>query len=208
MINVYIYALDTLADWELGYVTSELNSGQYFKKNSDNVSVEIVGADRNSIVTKGGMRVVPEITAEEIISSPTTVLLLPGSDTWNDPKHKPIINKSIELLESGAAVGAICGATSILAEAGVFDGHVHTSNSLDYLKMVSPSYKGEYYYRDVKAVSDGNLITASSAGALLFAKIILEKLDVFSEDTLEAWYNYFNTGDPKYFYELMQTLPS
>ena len=30
MINVYNYVLDTLADWELGYVTAELNSGQYF----------------------------------------------------------------------------------------------------------------------------------------------------------------------------------
>ncbi|SDO73600.1 hypothetical protein [Halobacillus aidingensis] len=35
MMNVYIYALDTLADWELGYVTSELNSGQYLKKVPD-----------------------------------------------------------------------------------------------------------------------------------------------------------------------------
>ncbi|MBA2176171.1 DJ-1/PfpI family protein [Halobacillus locisalis] len=208
MINVYIYALDTLADWELGYVTSELNSGQYFKKNSDNVSVKIVGADRNSIITKGGMRVVPELTTDEIISSPKTVLLLPGSDTWNDPKNKPIINKAVELLECGATVGAICGATTVLAEAGVFNKRVHTSNSLDYLKMVSSNYKGESYYRDVKAISDQNLITASSAGALPFAQIILAKLDVFSEETLEAWYSYFNTGDPKYFYDLMQTLPS
>ncbi|MBX0358447.1 DJ-1/PfpI family protein [Halobacillus sp. Nhm2S1] len=208
MINVYIYALDTLADWELGYVTSELNSGQYFKENSDNVSVKIVGADRDSIVTKGGMRVIPEITTDEIVSSPTSVLLLPGADTWNDLKHKPIIEKATELLECGAIVAAICGATTVLAEAGVFNKRVHTSNSLDYLKMVSPSYKGESYYRDVKAISDENLITASSAGALPFAQIILAKLDVFSEETLEAWYSYFNTGDPKYFYDLMQTLPS
>ncbi|WP_431804514.1 DJ-1/PfpI family protein [Halobacillus andaensis] len=208
MINVYIYALDTLADWELGYVTSELNSGQYFRKNSYNVSVKVVGADRDSIVTKGGMRVLPEITTDEIVSSPTSVLLLPGADTWNDSKHKPIIEKATELLECGATVAAICGATTVLAEAGVFNKRVHTSNSLDYLKMVSPSYKGASYYRDVKAISDQNLITASSAGALPFAKIILAKLDVFSEGTLEAWYNYFNTGDPKYFYDLMQTLPS
>ena len=26
MITVYVYILDTLADWELGYVTAELNS--------------------------------------------------------------------------------------------------------------------------------------------------------------------------------------
>lgn len=67
-------------------------------------------------------------------------------------------------------------------------------------------YKGELYYRDVKAITDDNLITASSAGGLLLAQNIFAKLDVFSRDTLTAWYNYFDTGDPKYFYNLMQTL--
>ncbi|MGG3887525.1 DJ-1/PfpI family protein [Metabacillus fastidiosus] len=206
MINVYSYVLDTLADWELGYVTAELNSGQYFKKQSDNVSVKTVGATKDSIVTKGGITVIPEITVDEIISEPSTVLLLPGADIWDDPKHTPIIDKATELLECGATVAAICSATTALADAGVFDKRIHTSNSLEYLKMICPNYKGELYYRDVKAVADGNLITASSAGGLLFARNILAKLGVFSEDTLEAWYNYFNTGDSKYFYSLMQTL--
>ena len=30
-MTIYIYALDTLADWELGYVTAELNSGRFFR---------------------------------------------------------------------------------------------------------------------------------------------------------------------------------
>ena len=29
MFAVYVYVLDTLADWELGYVTAELNSGRF-----------------------------------------------------------------------------------------------------------------------------------------------------------------------------------
>lgn len=32
MFTIYVYVLDTLADWEIGYVTSELNSGRFFKK--------------------------------------------------------------------------------------------------------------------------------------------------------------------------------
>ncbi|MDQ0300294.1 putative intracellular protease/amidase [Salibacterium salarium] len=206
MINVYNYVLDTLSDWEIGYVTAELNSGQYFKKKSGKVSVKTVGATKDSIVTKGGMKVIPEITTDEIISAPSTVLLLPGADTWDDPRHTPVIEKATELLESGATVAAICGATTVLAEAGVLDKRIHTSNSLEYLQMLCPNYNGELYYRDVKAVTDDNLITASSAGGLLFAQNIFAKLDVFSQDTLKAWYNYFHSGDPKYFYDLMQTL--
>ncbi len=32
MFTIYVYVLDTLADWELGHVISELNSGRFFKK--------------------------------------------------------------------------------------------------------------------------------------------------------------------------------
>jgi hypothetical protein len=34
MQTIYIYVLDTLADWEIGYLTSELNSGRFFKKDA------------------------------------------------------------------------------------------------------------------------------------------------------------------------------
>ena len=40
MFTVYVYVLDTLADWELGYVTSELNSGRFFKKGGQRVSLK------------------------------------------------------------------------------------------------------------------------------------------------------------------------
>ncbi|MGP4106796.1 DJ-1/PfpI family protein [Virgibacillus sp. L01] len=206
MITVYNYVLDTLSDWELGYVTAELNSGQYFKKQSDSVSVKTVCSTNECITTKGGMTVTPDITVDEIIIDSSALLLLPGADTWGDSKHIPIIDKATELLECGATVAAICGATTALAGGEVLDKRIHTSNSLEYLKMVCPNFKGESYYRDLKAIKDGNLITASSAGGLLFAKKVIEDLEVFSKDTLEAWYNYFDTGDAKYFYDLMQTL--
>ena len=32
MFTIYVYVLDTLADWELGYVTAELNSGRFFRR--------------------------------------------------------------------------------------------------------------------------------------------------------------------------------
>ena len=32
MFTIYVYVLDALADWELGYVISEVNSGRFFKR--------------------------------------------------------------------------------------------------------------------------------------------------------------------------------
>lgn len=29
---VYLYVFDTMADWEISYLSAELNSGRYYKK--------------------------------------------------------------------------------------------------------------------------------------------------------------------------------
>jgi hypothetical protein len=68
--------------------------------------------------------------------------------------------------------------------------------------------KGQSFYIDKPSVADNNLITASSTGALLWAKQIIEHLGVFKSNTLESWYEYFSTGEPKHYFALMQTLPS
>ena len=72
--------------------------------------------------------------------------------------------------------------------------------------MVSPAYRGQKFFIDATSVADHNLITASSTGALLWAKQIIERLDVFQHSTLEAWYAYFSTGEAQHFFALMQTL--
>lgn len=38
MYTIYAYVLDTLADWEMGHVISELNSGRFFKKDSQRIA--------------------------------------------------------------------------------------------------------------------------------------------------------------------------
>jgi len=70
---------------------------------------------------------------------------------------------------------------------------------------MAPNYKGAALYREEAAVSDANIVTAGSAGSLLWARYILEYLELFSSETIDAWYNYFSTGDAKYFGELMAT---
>lgn len=208
MFKVYVYILDTLADWEMGYIISELNSGRFFKKGAQNVSLKTVSYSKEAIHTMGGLTVVPDCTIDDIDVSKESVLLLPGANTWNEPKHRAIIEKAGEFLSSGATVCAICGATAALAGFGLLDNRLHTSNGPGFLEMVSPSYKGQSFYLDKPSVADNNLITASSTGALLWAKQIIEHLGVFETSTLESWYEYFSTGKPEHFYALMQSLPS
>ncbi|WP_303872077.1 type 1 glutamine amidotransferase family protein [Acetobacterium wieringae] len=208
MFTIYVYVLDTLADWELGYVTAELNSGRFFKKGAPPVSLKTVSANKAPITTMGGMTVVPDCLIDDLVVSKTSVLLLPGADTWNDPKHSAIIKKASEFLASGATVAAICGATAALANFGLLDKRPHTSNGPGFLEMFCSAYTGQVFYLDQPSVADNNLITASSTGALLWAKQIIKRLDVFQANTLAAWYDYFSTGEPKHFFALMQTLPA
>ncbi len=105
-------------------------------------------------------------------------------------------------------MGAICGATTSLAGAGLLDNRPHTSNGAGFLDMFCPDYKGQGFYVDEPAVADNNLITAGSTGGLLWARQIIERLDIFAPNTLEAWYNYFSTSKAEHFFTLMQTLPS
>lgn len=208
MFTIYVYVLDTLADWELWYITSELNSGRFFKKGAQRVSLKTVSYSKEPITTMGGMTIVPNCLIDDIVVSETSILLLPGADTWNDPKHSAIIEKASEFLSIGATVCAICGATAALANFGLLNNRPHTSNGPGFLEMFCPGYKGQSFYIDKPSVADNTLITASCTGALLWAKQIIEHLGVFESNTLDAWYNYFSAGKPEDFFALMQTLPS
>lgn len=206
MITVYVYVLDTLADWEIGLITSELNSKRFFRKDATEVLVKTVGSSKDAVKTMGGLTVVPDCVISDIIMDDKSVLILPGADTWNDAKNYDIIKTAVNLLDKGGTVGALCGATVALAKSGILDNRVHTSNGKGFLKMFCPKYKGTSFYVDSPAVTDKNLITASCTGGLDFAKCLIQKLDVFKPKTLNAWYEYFSTGKTNYFYELMESL--
>ncbi|MGE7094317.1 type 1 glutamine amidotransferase family protein [Lysinibacillus sp. NPDC048646] len=204
--KVYLYVFDTMADWEVGYLIAELNSGRYFKKDLAPLEVVAVGVDKNPITTMGGLNILPSISIDECILESTDVLVLPGGNTWTEAMHEPILKKACQALQEGTVVAAICGATVGLAKVGLLDARRHTSNNLDYLKMVCPHYRGEKYYETEPAVTDGNLVTASGIAPLEFAMHVLKVLDVFAPETYHSWFNLYRTQESKYFFELMNAV--
>ena len=206
MITVYIYLLATLADWEIGSLTAELNSKRFFRPDAPQLIVKTVAVSKDPVKTMGGLTIIPDFTIDEIEMTEKTVLILPGADTWSDAENAQIIQKASVLLSKGGSVCAICGATVALANAGILNGRPHTSNGKGFLDMFCPDYKGQKFYVDQPAVSDGNLITGSATGSLMWAKLIIEKLGLFKPETLEAWYAYFSTGKAEHFFALMQSL--
>ena len=142
MMTVYVYVMDTLADWEIGYVTAELHSWRFFKADAPEVCVKTVGRTMEPVTTMGGLTVLPDCTVDDIAVDTQSVLLLPGGNTWDRPEQDAIIRKAEELLSVGATVCAICGATVALAHAGLLDDRPHTSNGEGFLDMMCPGYRG------------------------------------------------------------------
>lgn len=202
---VYLYVFDTMADWEIGYLTAELNSGRFFKKGLAPLKIVTVGIEKTPVTTMGGLKILPDVNVDECSFENAEALIFPGGNTWTEKIHDPILEKAEQFLMKGVVVAAICGATAGLARKGLLDSRWHTGNDLSYFKMICPNYAGEKYYKQEIAVTDGKLITAGIA-SLEFSLHVLKALDVFSEETLDAWYNLYKSYEPEYFFGLMNSI--
>jgi putative intracellular protease/amidase len=203
-MNVFLYILDTLADWEIGYLTAEINSGRYLKKGIEKIQIIKVGNNLVPIKTMGGIEISPDIDVDNMNVKNGDLIILPGADTWQNGNNQKIIDKIKG--NSDIIVAAICGATTALADNGILDNRKHTSTDKEYLKMVCKNYKGEAFYEYKPVVVDNNLITATGIAPLEFTYEVIKKINIMENNTLEAWYGLFKTNEAKYFFELMESI--
>ena len=200
--DVHLYVCDTLADWEIGYAIAHINSPQ-FQKQPGRYRVQTLGATKRPVTTMGGVTIVPDLALESWKPSESALLILPGGDRWDRKEQQGVLEIARDLPAQGVPVAAICGATAALAQLGLLDTRKHTSNAKQYLEM-QPGYHGSAHYLEQPAVSDGNVITAGATGALTFARAIFERLELYSERVLSAWYGLYGTGEARYYFELLQ----
>jgi len=205
-MKVYLYLLDTLADWEIGFITAELYSHRYFDKDKEPVDLIKIGNTLNTVTTMGGITVFPDKCIDDIQFTDDDMLILPGGNTWMKEENKNIINIVSQIINGKTTVAAICGATIAMANNGLLNNRHHTSNSKDFLEMTCPQYSGSNYYLDKPAVVDNNLITATGLAPLEFAYEVLKKTNRIKETTLEAWFQLYKTREEKYFYNLMEAI--
>jgi hypothetical protein len=59
-MKAYLYVFDTLADWEIGYVTAGLNSGQYFENKGTAMPVVPIATTTKKVKTMGGLELEPQ----------------------------------------------------------------------------------------------------------------------------------------------------
>ena len=98
MTTVYVYVMNTMADWEAAHVMAELKSGRFFKKDAKSVELKTVSCTKEPVRSMGGLTIIPDCTVDEMKAEKDQMLILPGSDMWNAPEHVEILQKAREFL--------------------------------------------------------------------------------------------------------------
>ncbi|OIJ40457.1 DJ-1/PfpI family protein [Massilia timonae] len=205
-MKLYLVVVDTMADWEIAYLTAELHSRRFFADPAMDFSLLRVGLGGAPIDSMGGVSYTPDVTLDAVELQKGDVLLLPGADIWNAAQAKPMLEFARDALDQGHQVAAICGATVGLASVGALDARRHTSNDLGFLKQACPGYRGEALYRKEAAVRGDNLITATGLAPLEFSYEVLKMLKVWRPETTKAWYRLHKTRQERWYHELVASM--
>jgi putative intracellular protease/amidase len=198
--TVHMVVFDGLADWEIGYLTAHLRNGDH-QREPGRWRIRTVGPGIEPITTMGGLRVVPDLSLDQLDPADSALLVLPGGRLWESGGGSAFVDAARRFLDAGVPVAAICGATFALAAAGLLDERPHTSNDPGYLAM--SGYAGAAFYVAEPAVVDGDLITASGVAPVHFARAIFERLGVHEPGVLASWMKLYADRDPAGFSELM-----
>ena len=167
--TAYVFVFDGFADWEPASALAELRRTFGF-------SVQTVALAKNAVTSMGGLKILPDLLVSEVQPDSAAILILPGGDTWMRQEILEITSFIRAISKAGRPVAAICAATLSLAHAGLLDDHRHTSNGYDFIPKFVPPYKGHNLYEKVRAVTDGNVITANGLAPFAFASQIFRAL--------------------------------
>lgn len=185
--KVFIFLFDGFSDWEIAYLSPEINKSESF-------DLIYFSKDGKTVSSMGGLKVSPDQSLNAINANEIDMLILPGGTAWETDQNDAIEKMVQNLFNTGVTIGAICAATTYLGKLGILDKIKHTSNDLNYLKKVAPQYKGEANYADSLAVSDQNIITANGIAPIEFAKAVFLQLNVYNPENTEKWFQLFKNG--------------
>ncbi len=189
MSSIHVLVFEGYADWEPAHALAAL-------RRWGNCRVVSVGYSRESVVSMGGLRVVPDTTLEAVQPRDIQLLLLPGGEIWEAGAYPAA--RLASLLEAcddqGLRVAAICAATIAVARAGLLRQRRHTSNGPEYLPKWAPGQTRRTDYVPDLAIRDRGVITASGVGPVDFAYQIFAELGIFSPSDLATWYRMHKNG--------------
>jgi len=116
--TVHLFVFDTLADWEPGFAVAGINNPDAMKA-PGRYQVRTVAAARDPITTIGGVRILPDLSLDQLEPADSVMLILPGGESWDQGGNAEAVETAKTFLAAGVPVAAICGATAGLARGAI-----------------------------------------------------------------------------------------
>ena len=188
--TVYFLAFDGYADWHAAQALCEI-------RRPGDWQMKTVGFSMQPVLSMAGLRVVPELTLDQLDLKRAALLIVPGGYLWEHGHGDEAVDAVRRLHAAGAPVAAIDSAVLVLARAGLLDACRHTGSWPGHIGTHVPAYAGaDQYDANVLAVSDGGVITASQLGSVEFAREVIRTLDLYNPSDREHWFRLFKHALP------------
>jgi len=188
--TVYFLAFEGFADWQAALALCEI-------RRPGDWQLRTVGFSMQPVVSMGGLRMLPELTLEQLDADDAALLILPGGHLWERRQSESALEAIAQMHERGVTLAAIDNAVLALARVGLLEGRRHTASWPGQIAMHVPQYRGQGHYDDrALAVADGGVITASHLGSVEFGREVIRALDLYSPMDREHWYRMFKLAVP------------
>jgi len=188
--TVYFLAFDGFADWHAAQALCEIRRPGEWR-------LQTVGFSLQPVLSMGGLRVLPELTLDQMDLKRAALLILPGGYLWERGQSDEAVEAARRVHAAGAPVAAVDSGVLVLARAGLLDACRHTGSWPGHIGAHVPGYNGvDQYDANVLAVADGGVITASQLGSVDFAREVIRTLDLYSPSDREHWYRLFKHAQP------------
>src|SRR5579871_4144680 len=142
--TVHLFVFDGMADWEAAFAIACINDPQ-FQLQPDRYRVRTAARSMAPIRTMGGLRILPDMTIDEVCPAVSSMLILPGGQAWETGGNLEALERAQAFADEGVPVAAICAATLGLARIGLLDDRLHTSNDPAYIS--ASGYRGGHLHR-------------------------------------------------------------
>jgi transcriptional regulator GlxA family with amidase domain len=188
--TVYFLAFDGFADWHAAQALCEIRRPGEWR-------LQTVGFSLQPVLSMGGLRLLPELTLDEMELDRAALLIVPGGYVWERGQGDEAAEAARRVHSAGAPVAAVDSGVLVLARAGLLDACRHTGSWPGHIGTHVPTYTGaDQFDASVLAVSDGGVITASQLGSVEFAREVIRTLDLYSPSDREHWFRLFKHALP------------
>ncbi|HEX7817398.1 DJ-1/PfpI family protein [Dyella sp.] len=183
--TVYFLAFDGFADWHAALALCEI-------RRPGDWQLRTLGFSMQPVRSMAGVRVLPELTLEDIDEASAALVVLPGGHLWERRQPSTWVEAIARMHRAGTTIAAIDSGVLALARAGLLEGRRHTASWPGQISMHVPRYRGEERYdSQTLAVNHDRVITASHLGSVELAREVIRALDLYSPLDREHWYRMF-----------------